>query len=274
MAPFADQAILGLTTSSDRFYPLIPGNNVIACTYTQLGADGGLHFVGTIKGLLPIGPNGIPAFNTLDERSTASFPATALHPTYNYTLELQGISTDVSCTYEAESPVAEFVPTTNGWQFNGTCPPGRDIFPNTTNFLTAPRSNNYLGFWACFTEPSSDSYNIYFRGFKNYESEIGNITCSVGPIQPTVFPLTYIGQPDIFTAQIPSASSPSSPTELGSRMVMSIGSIVWEAQTVMSNLFAESIITSGVKSFRLQPYTPTTEYAPAALRIAMVSGYI
>lgn len=183
-----------------------------------------------------------------------------LHPTYNYTLELQGISTNVTCAYTSDSPVNVTIPLTNVWQTNGTCPPGQDLFLDNTTFISIP-SNNYLGLWACLTEPSADSYNLYFRGVGTYYTpEIGNITCTVSPFRPTVFPLTYTGQAGIFTAQAPIASSPSSSPELGLPLVKSLGSVVWEAQSLNSNLVAESIITAGVKSFNLPPDMPTIEY--------------
>jgi hypothetical protein len=44
--------------------------------------------------------------------------------------------------------------------------------------------------------------------------------------------------------------------------VKSLASIVWEAQTVTSNLLAESVITFGVKSFGLEPLVPDVGYLP------------
>jgi len=194
-----------------------------------------------------------------------------LHPTYNYTLELQGISSNVTCAYNPDSPVALTIPLTDIWQFAGACtPPEQDLYLNTTTFVSLA-SNNSLAFWACLAEPT-DSYNLYFRGYSNYKTEIGNITCTLSPIRPTVFPLTYTGLSDIFTTQAPIATAPSSSSQIGSPMVNSLGSIVWEAQDVQSNLFAESIITAGVKSFVLPPETQSAGYL--RLYEAMIQGIL
>jgi len=51
---------------------------------------------------------------------------------------------------------------------------------------------------------------------------------------------------------------------------MSMGSILWEAQSLVSNLVAESIITLGVKSFSLPPSAPNETYL--RLYEAMIQG--
>lgn len=241
----------------------------VSVTYTQLGAAGGLRMLGTTRGLLPNGPNGIPAFNTLDAIS-ASFFSPMLHPTYNYTLELQGTSNNVSCAYDISSPVNIAPATPDLWQFDGTCPPGQDIF-NITAF-TSQESNNYLGFWACLADPSSSSSKLYLRGTGlNYRGEIGNITCTVSPIQPTLFKLTYTGQPGTFSTQAPIPSSQNLPTvDLRMLMVKSLGSVVWEAQSQVSNLVAESVFTFGAKSFGLPPLVQNAGYL--ALYEKMIEG--
>jgi hypothetical protein len=246
----------------------------VSVTYIQLGTKGGLRFVGPLNGLLPNGPNGVPAFNTLDARSLSFFPdantTDPRHSSYNYTLELQGISNNVTCIYDTTSPVIATNTTTGLMQYNGSCPPNQDFLLNST-FLeqTSPHS---LGFWACRTAPSANSYYLYLQGNSNYQRTIGNMTCTVSPILPTVFPLTYTGQSGTFYAQSQNSSSPVSFTTLGDEMMMSIGSIVWEAQSSVSNLLAEAITTLGVKSFSLSSDAQQFEYLP--LYEAMIKGIL
>jgi hypothetical protein len=250
----------------------LPGNN-ISLTYNQLGATSGLHFLGSIRGLLPIGPNGVPAFNFLDAPSTSAFPNTATtpYPSYNYTLNLQGITTNVTCAYEADSPVA-FYPISPGvFQYNGSCPSGQEVLTNTTFFVL--QSNNLLGFWACLTAPGENLYTLYFHGANYYATAIGNIACKVSLIQPSEYNLTFSGKQGIFTTKLISSGTPipAASPELGRNLVNSLGSVVWESHSsAVSNLLAESIITLGVKSFGLPPYNQSEGYL--RLYEAMIQG--
>lgn len=222
--------------------------------------------------MLPNGPNGISAFDTLDEPlvSTFSDTATALRPSYNYTLDLQGMSSNVSCKYDTTSPINVIDIREGLIQYSGTCPPGQDFLPSPV--FVSQSSPHSLGFWACRTAPSANSYYLYFRGYNTSAHTIGMITCIVSPIQPTVFPLTYTGQTDTFHAQPPISSSPVSSTKLGDQMIGSIGSIVWETQSSVSNAFAEAITTLGVKSFSL----PSNIQAEGYMQLyeAMIQGIL
>jgi hypothetical protein len=55
-------------------------------------------------------------------------------------------------------------------------------------------------------------------------------------------------------------------------MMMSIGSIIWEAQSSVSNMFAEAITTLGVKSFSLPPNEQAEGYMQ--LYDAMIQGIL
>jgi hypothetical protein len=252
----------------------LPDTNV-SITYTQLGAPGGLHFVGSITGLLPIGPNGIPAFNTLDPPSNAYFSdaALALPPTYDYTLDLQGVSNNVTCAHTPESPITfALVNGSNDmYQYQAPCPPGQpDLLANPTYFI--PLSNNTLSSWTCQT--AENSYTVYLKGSTHYSTSIGNITCNISSIQPTVFPVKYTGQSGIFVAQppIPYSQSPNPVAQLGLQMVKSVGNVIWEAQSTTSNLVAESIITLGVKAFKEDPYASDERYLK--LYESMIEGIL
>jgi hypothetical protein len=224
-----------------------------------------------MRGVLPIGPDGVPAFDTLPP-STFSDTTALRGLSYSYTLELQGVLSNISCAYDTRSPIAYSVPLPGMWQYNGTCPPGQDILTGAA-FLVPP-SNNSMGFWACQTGQSGDSFTIYFRGIVNYAAGIGNITCNISPMQPAVFSLAYSATPGIFnfTTQKPILTSPNTSTELVRRTVMGLGSNIWEAQNMAANLVAESVITFGVKSFGLQPYVRNDTYL--RLYEAMIRGIL
>ena len=176
--------------------------------------------------MLPIGPNGIPAFDTLLPSLFTKTAADSFLP-YNYSLDLQGISNDVSCFYEIDSPILFFLPFAPAiyvYQFNGTCPPGQDFLGPTT--WTTIASNNTLGFWACQLSISGDAYNVYLRGIKNYNASIGNITCIVGPVQPTVFKLDYTGKSGVFNStQTAISTSSGTSTELVRRAIGALGNV-------------------------------------------------
>ena len=201
-------------------------NNTVSLTFTQLGAVSGLHLLGSTRGMLPIGPNGIPAFDTLLPSPFTKTAADSFLP-YNYSLDLQGISNNVSCSYGTDSPVSfglPFAPITYVYQFNGTCPPGQD-FLGTTAWTTIA-SENTLGFWACETSTSGDAYDVYLRGIKYYNASIGNITCVVEPVQPAVFKLDYTGKSGVFNStQTAISTSPGTSTELIRRAIGALGNV-------------------------------------------------
>lgn len=155
-------------------------------------------------------------------------------------------------------------------QYNGSCPTDQYI-PVAKSGGPVPFGDHSLGFWPCLAAPSALSYNLYFRGYQRYSSSIGNITCNISPIYPTVFSLTYTGQSNRFSVQA-SNSTPSSIAGNGGTMMTGIQNIVSEAQSSVSNLFAESIITLGVKSFSLPPDAQDSKYIE--LYEAMIRGIL
>jgi len=75
-------------------------NNSESLSFSQLGARDGLHFLGSIRGLLPIGPNGVPVFDTLKPSPLSNPEINGGIISYNYTLDHQGLAFNVSCRYE------------------------------------------------------------------------------------------------------------------------------------------------------------------------------
>ena len=170
-------------------------NNSESLTLSQLGAKDGLHFLGSIRGVLPIGPNGVPALDTLLPSPLSDPQARDAMLSYLYTIDHQGLVSNISCTYDTTSPIAFWpleVSTPWAIQYNGTCGGKADVLTNVRT-VVIPNGNSTLGFWACKSPPNGSeepAYFVYLRGRSFYGAAIGNITCTVSPIKPAIFPVT------------------------------------------------------------------------------------
>jgi hypothetical protein len=215
--------------------------------------------------VVPLGPNGVPAVNTV------SYPLlldnkdpNAERIFYNYTLYLQGLTSNINCLYDIQSPITFSSVSGDGpavYQYNGTCSGrGQDVLVNAS-FITLAGAS-HLGFWACKTSSpgGNDQYLLYLSGRGFYQSAIGNITCTVSPIQPAIFPVKYESRPGTFYSLKPTITFTNTSTELIRRAIKGIGAVILESQNKDSNLVAESVITFGVKSLGLQPYTQDASY--------------
>jgi hypothetical protein len=183
---------------------------------------------------------------------------------YNYTLDLQGLVTDVKCAYDSSSPV-NFTSVPGGGTFvveyRGRCQGATEILADAR--FVQINANNSLGFWACETTPpgtQEQSYRLYLRGYAGYESVVGNITCDVNPIHYAVFPITYRSLSGIFYSQEPYTASINTSSTLVERAVKAVGDIIYGSQSWETNLVVESVITFGVKSFNLPPYNKSDQY--------------
>lgn len=225
-----------------------------------------------------MGPNGVPAFDTLLPSPLSDPKARAAMLSYNYTLEHQGLSSNVTCIYDTKSPITfNAIDSVNlAIEFKGTCEGQVDVL-NSHNVLTFPSVNadNGLGYWACKSPAGSQqeqSYSVYLRGRANYTDAIGNITCTVSPIRPAVFPTTYHSQSNLFSMQEPVSEAPIAYPQLIENALVGLGAIVQESQNWEANLVAESVITFAVKSFGLQPYDRTPDHL--RLYAAMIQGIL
>jgi hypothetical protein len=195
---------------------------------------------------------------------------------YAYTLEQQGLASKISCVYDTESPV-RFWPLPDGTvyalQYNGTCDGKADVLTDVVQLIT-PVSYNALGIWACGSPPGAQdpSYFVYLRGRANYATSIGNITCTISPIKPATFPVTYQSQSHIFSVKESTSVSSTTYPRLIERTLVGLAGIVKESQNSEANLVAESVITFGVKSFRLHPYVQDQQYL--RLYEAMIQGIL
>ena len=217
--------------------------------FTQLGGRGGLRFFGPLRGVLPLGPDGIDAFN-----NHAYFPSSDTN-SYNYTAELQGLLSNIKCVYDKHSPITFSSVSDDAYvyQYSGTCHGAIDILTNT--FI--PRnSTDWVGFWACKSAGVHEEYTLYLRGSgTNYGSGIGNITCTVSPIQIALFPVTYWSRSGFFSSQEHTTTFAN--TNISSHLiqlaVVALGDIIYESQNPQNNLVADAVISYGVKSSGLTP---------------------
>ena len=229
--------------------------------FSQINAE----FLGPIRGILPLGSDGVFAFDTVDDDSLVPDPATI----YNYTLYNQGIDFNISCNYDSQSPIV--VSGTPGdkntpvLKYNGTCDgPGESNILDASSFMVL-NSGDTLTFWACKSSQSEaewPSYAIYFRGIGSvYEKAIGNITCSISEIHSAVFPVLYQNTAGYFSPGDPTPDNSTIFPGLIDQSMISLGGLVEECQgRKAGNLLAESIFTFGIKYNNLSLNDPDPMY--------------
>jgi hypothetical protein len=258
-------------------------NNSQGVILGQLGANSSLHFSGPVRGVLPICPNSLPSLDPLNRvkpslLSDAKTNAPIL--SYNYTLNHQGLASNISCIYDPESPISFSAVPNNTllMEANGSCNGIglANIWKNTSSMIL-PNTNSTLTFWACKSIPTVEqnpAYYIYLRGRIFYSSAIGNITCTVFPIQPALFPVTYQSSTGIFSTQerITTLQPASLFSEFIEQSIIELAGLVSQSQTLAANLVVESVIKLGVQSLRLPPYAQNSQYLP--LYAAMIQGIL
>jgi len=166
-----------------------------------------MHFLGPIRGVLPLGPNGVTALNTLESSPFDTNAAAMI--SYNYTLNQQGFSSNITCIYDDHSPI-RFTPVPGNPRmvaYNASCADlglAAVLPPDVVDYPTL-NVNNTLTFWACKSIPidgKEPTYHVYLRGRLGYES-IANVTCLVSSIQAAIFPVEYQSVPSFFFLQGP-----------------------------------------------------------------------
>jgi hypothetical protein len=237
-----------------------------------------MHFLGPIRGVLPLGPNGVASLDTL-QLSPFDTNATAMI-SYNYTLNQQGFASNITCAYVDQSPI-KFTPVPDNSllvAYNASCPDLGlvNVLTNVSDYPTL-NTNNTLTFWACKSVPTDGkepNYYVYLRGRLNY-APIANVTCLISSIQPAIFPVEYQSAPSIFSSSSePNATFANAtfPTPALIEYAVGVGAVIQESQNIQSNLVAESVITFGVKNFQLQPYERNEKYL--RLYEAMIKGIL
>jgi hypothetical protein len=209
-----------------------------------------MHFLGPIRGVLPLGPNGVAPLNTLQ---LSPFDANARAMiSYNYTLHHQGFASNITCEYDDQSPITFTpVPGTNNHMmtYNASC---SDLGLATvlTDVMDYPtlntNTNNTLTFWACKSVPTDGkepTYYVYLRGWGDYAS-IADITCLVSSIQAAIFPMEYQSASRVFSSsEERNATFANAIPGLIEHAVGVLGAVIWQSQNIESNLVAESVIT-------------------------------
>jgi len=237
-----------------------------------------MHFLGPIRGVLPLGPNGVASLNTLESSPFDDTNTAAAMISYNYTLNHQGFASNITCIYNDQSPILFWTVRgdANMVAYNASCSDLglANVLTNVVDYVTL-NTNNTLTFWACKSVPTDGEeliYHVYLRGRENYAS-FTDITCLVSSTQLAIFPVEYQSAPSIFSSSgEPNATFANMIPGLVERALGGLGAVIRESQNLQSNLVAESVITFGVKKFQLQPYERNGKYLQ--LYEAMIKGII
>jgi len=263
-------------------------DNSQSVSFGQLGGSDGLRFLGPIRGVLPLGPNGVPAFDTPQPPPFSNSATVAGMISYNYTLEHQGLASAINCSYVDSTPITfHRRPDTNfALDYNGSCNGETDVLEHPYTTANGP---NVLGYWACQSPPAAGPiYYLYLEGvtgtFTNttdpggippipralsaspndgsghYTGPTGlypgptsdlKLACTISPIQAAIYPVTYQSLPRIFSSTKSIANATQVYSRLIERSLIELGDIINDAQNFHVNLVAESVITVGARSFGL-----------------------
>ena len=173
---------------------------------------------------------------------------------YDYTLNQQGLKSNVSCNYTETFPFRAVSldagnPAILAIDYNVSCTDQgeTDALTNVPAFRSA-WSNNTLVYWACQDEIPTASYTIYLAGLTDYKKTVGNITCVINPIQSAIYSMKYRSTEDIFSATEANASSPITFSTLINNALVGLGALISDSQNYESNLFAETILDSGLRA--------------------------
>lgn len=256
-------------------------NNTESLALNQLGAKNGMHILGPLRGILPLGPDGVPAFDTLGPSAFTNNDTREGMLAYNYTLQYQGLSANITCGFDSVSPIVfsgfpagEATPV--AVIYNGDCPAGNNFLANADVVdVMVPRSFNNLHFWACRAPPSSGglpSYLLYLQGRGGYGESFGNITCQISPVQLATYPVSYQSETRLFRSGERTSPAPSFHLDLIERALIGMSSVFKEAQNSQANLVMEAVITAGVKNFDLSAHDRDDGYLPLVGQ--MISGML
>ena len=194
---------------------------------------------------------------------------------YDYTLNHQGLNSNVSCSYAQTRPFV-FQGLDPGYnlaiQYNVSCASlgGAEVLTNIGAFRQV-YSNSTLVYWACQDQIPTASYTIYLSGINFYGPTVGNINCVINPIQSAIYSVMYRSTEGIFTATETNASSTITFSALISNALVGLGELVTDSQNYETNLFAETINSLGLKAFGTE-----AEQSPQYLRLyeQMIQGII
>ncbi|KAJ2936274.1 hypothetical protein H1R20_g824, partial [Candolleomyces eurysporus] len=257
----------GNMLASNETYKLLP---------RLLSTEAGVPFLGSARGVLPLGPNSIPTLKGMWNSSGLFNNSRARRGvlSYNYTIPQQGLGNHVRCAYTDTSPIVfDAGAAWNDLWYDVACGNGQ------TSVFDSPgagnNTQNGLAFMACedvtaqSPETEDPVYYIYLRGGKGpgYSTFVGNITCMVSPMRSEIFSVTYRGGQAYFTTDIvnpgplTAASNSTHPAFIRSSTHL-LGELVSWAQRWNSNMVAESVATVGVKLFNISQAERDPRYLP------------
>jgi len=152
-----------------------------------------------------------------------------------------------------------------------------DVLIGAQEYLI-PSSDSTLSFWACKSIPTPEqdpTYYIYLSALgDSYETQIGNITCTISPIQPAVFLVTYQSSTRVFSTQkqITTSAPANSFSDLIEYALSGLGGIFQLAQTQSNNLVAASVLDLGFQALGFGENEQNEHYLP--LYEAMIQGIL
>ncbi|KAF8812670.1 hypothetical protein BYT27DRAFT_7239675 [Phlegmacium glaucopus] len=218
--------------------------------YSQLS---GLQFLGSIRGVLPMGPQGPVDFDIIEP----SPPSVLSNTSYSYTVLQQGLNINISCNYDTQSPINTFNVSSDVISYNATCGGQTVALTNETTY-EVDQFRNTLAFWACKSPPNATeaSYSLYLQGSGAYNAAVRNMTCTVSQAQLAIFPVEYNSTEDFFSTTEPNGGVAPTFPDFIDLAVTNLGSLIQESQSDVSNEAGDSIVTFGMKYFDVSSLTP------------------
>ena len=139
-----------------------------------------------------------------------------------------------------------------------------------------PDTNRTVTSWACKSILAGEQdpiYYIYLRGRGvDYETWLGNISCTVSPIYPAIFPVTYQSSTRVFSTQ--AEITTSAPVDVFSYLIehaiFAFRALLRESQT-SNSLVVASIQHLGVQILGMR-YEQSDQFLP--LYEAMLRGIL
>lgn len=186
---------------------------------------------------------------------------------YNYTLDRQGLASNINCSYDTKSPIVVSTPHNTGLvHVNASCNGiglddvhNMNIGPGPDGFSMF-KGGYTLTFWACksiltASGEQDPAYYIYLRGLDQADAD-ENITCTIFPIQPALFPVTYQSSTGVFSTQKQSTTFQLMDhfSELIEIAILWWEELVFQGQNSNSNAVVDLVRSLGHYHLGLSPY--------------------
>ena len=103
------------------------------------------------------------------------------------------------------------------------------------------------------------SYDLFLRGTNHFETNIGNVRCTISSIQ-NLFTVTYSSQLGAFTTQEHTPMLLKNITKLMNTAVQGVGDVIWKAQSRETNLVGDMMVGLAGASLKLPTDTGDAMY--------------